>query len=110
MLSYTVLKIFAFQDRHDNKDSYDLVFTLGNHPGGPAGAATAARRSDIVNESQVTDALHLLAARFDSPAHDGPNAYANFLAEANDAAAKARLRNEALAVVQQFLTALRFQR
>jgi hypothetical protein len=26
ILSYTVLKILAFQDRHENKDSYDLVY------------------------------------------------------------------------------------
>ena len=31
VLPYTVLKIFAFQDRHGNKDAYDLVFTLLNH-------------------------------------------------------------------------------
>ena len=28
VLPYTALKIFAFQDRHENKDSYDLVFCL----------------------------------------------------------------------------------
>ena len=28
LLPYTVLKILAFQDRHENKDAYDLVFTL----------------------------------------------------------------------------------
>jgi hypothetical protein len=28
VLPYTALKIFAFQERHENKDAYDLVFTL----------------------------------------------------------------------------------
>ncbi|MGH2902131.1 MAG: hypothetical protein ACRDK7_00835 [Solirubrobacteraceae bacterium] len=28
LLPYTVLKIFAFQERHENKDAYDLIFTL----------------------------------------------------------------------------------
>jgi hypothetical protein len=28
ILPYVALKIFAFQDRHDNKDAYDLGFTL----------------------------------------------------------------------------------
>ena len=42
MLPYTVLKIFSFQDRHENKDAYDLVFTLLNHPDGPRAAGVAA--------------------------------------------------------------------
>lgn len=25
LVSYTVLKVLAFQDRHENKDAYDLV-------------------------------------------------------------------------------------
>lgn len=106
VLSYTVLKIFAFQDRHDNKDSYDLVFTLANHRGGPAGAGDISRQTDIVNEPQVTEALRLLAERFETPDHDGPVAYANFLAGPDDENAKAQLRNQAVAVVAQFLTAL----
>ncbi len=34
LLAYVVLKILAFQDRHYNKDAYDLVYTLVNYPGG----------------------------------------------------------------------------
>ena len=109
VLAYTVLKIFAFQDRHDNKDSYDLVFTLANHPGGPAGAADVSRETEIVREPQVTGALQLLAGRFESPDQDGPVAYANFLASPDDEDAKAQLRNQAVAVVAQFLTALGFE-
>jgi hypothetical protein len=41
--------VFAFQDRHENKDAYDLIFTLLNGEGGPravgrAAAASPARR------------------------------------------------------------------
>lgn len=109
VLTYTVLKIFAFQDRHDNKDSYDLVFTLANYPGGPVGAAEASRQTDIVEEAQVTKALRLLAERFESPDHDGPVAYANFLTSPDDQEAAARLRNQAIAVVRQYLSALGFE-
>jgi hypothetical protein len=35
ILSYTVLKILAFQDRHENKDSYDLIYCLLNFQDGP---------------------------------------------------------------------------
>jgi predicted nucleotidyltransferase len=106
VLSFIVLKIFAFQDRHDNKDSYDLVFTLLNYEGGPAAAAAIAGESEIIHEQQVDKALRLVAERFGSPSHDGPNAYANFLVTLNNETTKAQLRNEAVAVVQQFLTAL----
>lgn len=44
VLPYTVLKILAFQDRHENKDAYDLVFTLLNHEGGPLVAGRAHHR------------------------------------------------------------------
>jgi predicted nucleotidyltransferase len=109
VLSYTVLKIQAFQDRHDNKDAYDLVFTLANYDGGPSGAAVVAQQSDIIGEPSVTEALQLLAERFKSPDNDGPSAYANFLARPEEDDIRARLRNEAVAVVGQFLAALEFE-
>lgn len=80
LLPYTVLKILAFQDRHKNKDAYDLVFVILNYPGGP----TAAGRDAAAD-------------------HDGPHAYAGFLADQGDGEAKARLRNEAVAVIDQYL-------
>lgn len=43
VLPYNVLKIFAFQDRHGNKDAYDLVFTLLNHQAGPRAAGLPQR-------------------------------------------------------------------
>jgi hypothetical protein len=35
ILVYTVLKILAFQDRHENKDAYDLIYCLLNFGDGP---------------------------------------------------------------------------
>lgn len=52
----------------------------------------------------MTEAIALLAARFADPSHDGPHAYASFLADPDDNEAKARLRNEAVAAVSQYLT------
>jgi predicted nucleotidyltransferase len=104
ILSYTVLKILAFQDRHENKDSYDLVYCLLNFGEGPDDAGRAAVQSEIRQDSQVEDALRLLAERFQTVDHDGPRAYAAFLSE-GDAEAEARLRQEAVAVVREFLTA-----
>lgn len=38
LLPYVVLKVFALQGRHDNKDAHDLVFTLLNADSGPRAA------------------------------------------------------------------------
>ncbi len=101
ILSYTVLKILAFQDRHANKDSYDLVYSLLNFGEGPGEAGQAAARSAIRGDAQVEEALQLLAERFESVDHDGPIAYGVFLADDGEHAA--RLRQEAVAVVRNFL-------
>jgi hypothetical protein len=106
ILSYTVLKILAFQDRHENKDSYDLIYCLLNFAGGPEDAGRVAARSAIREHLQVSDALRLLAERFRSAEEDGPHAYASFLADDGDDDAAARLRQEAVAVVRAFLGAV----
>jgi hypothetical protein len=104
VLPYIVLKIFAFQDRHDNKDAYDLGFTLLNFDGGPNAAGRAAAASPVRKHPQVQEALSLLDERFRDTAQDGPNAYASFLATPDDdEEAKARLRQEAVSIVRGFL-------
>ena len=103
VLPYTVLKIFAFQDRHENKDAYDLVFTLLNQEGGPHDAGGVAARSPIARHEQVAAALALLKERFTDANQDGPSAYALFLAGPDDEDARARLRQEAVATVREFL-------
>lgn len=103
LLPYAVLKILAFQDRHENKDAYDLVFTLMNHPGGPRAAGAAAADSPIAQYPQVEEALSLLEERFRDVGQDGPNAYALFLATPDDKEEEARLRQEAVAIAREFL-------
>lgn len=107
VLPYTVLKIFAFQDRHQNKDAYDLGFTLFNYEGGPIAAGKAASSSPIVGHPQVDAALVLLEERFRDTSQDGPHAYASFLAEPDDDEAEARLRQEAVAIIRHFFEAFR---
>jgi hypothetical protein len=106
ILSYTVLKILAFQDRHENKDSYDLIYCLLNFGEGPEDAGRAAAQSAIRDDAQVHDALRLLTERFASADHDGPRAYGAFLSEAGDEEQAARLRQEAVAVVRNFLNSM----
>jgi len=107
LLPYVVLKILAFQDRHENKDAYDLVFCILNYDDGPAAAGAAAARSPVAGESVVGEALELLAERFETTEHDGPIAYASFLATPGDAEEEARLRRESLAAVREFLSSFR---
>jgi hypothetical protein len=103
VIPYTVLKIFAFQDRHENKDAYDLIFTLLNHAGGPSEAGRANRSSTVAHRPQVDEAITLLEERFRDADQDGPNSYASFLADLDDEEDKARLRQEAVATVREFL-------
>jgi hypothetical protein len=64
ILPYVVLKVFAFQDRHENKDSYDLVFTLLNSQEGPRAAGRAATASPVAGHPQVAAAVAMLGERF----------------------------------------------
>ena len=104
ILSYIVLKTLAFQDRHHEKDAYDLIYTLMNYPnGGPHTAGRDAATSPVRQEPQVIETLQLLNRCFNNTERDGPRSYANFQAEPDDINSKARLRNEAVAAVTQFL-------
>lgn len=107
VLPYVVLKINAFQDRHANKDAYDLVFVLLNYGDGAREAGAVAARSPVARSPQVAAAMVLLAERFETVGHDGPSAYAQFLVPPGDVDDGARLRQEALAVVRTFLTAFK---
>ncbi len=103
VLPYTVLKIFAFQDRHENKDAYDLVFTLLNYAEGPQGAGRTAAASGVAKHPQVVEAIGLLEERFRDTDHDGPRAYSSFLATPEDVDDQARLRQEAVQTIREFL-------
>lgn len=107
IVPYLVLKTFAFQDRHANKDAYDLVFTLLHSPGGPRSAGLAAATSPVIGHEQVRDAFNLLMERFSDAGQDGPHAYAAFLADPEDKDEHARLRQEATATVRAFLRGAR---
>ena len=107
VLPYVVLKVFAFQDRHENKDAYDLVFTLLNAEGGPRSVGRTAATSAVSGHGQVTEALQLLEERFRDVAQDGAAAYASFLADPDSAEENARFRREAVATAGAFLLGYR---
>jgi predicted nucleotidyltransferase len=104
LLPLVVLKITAFQDRHANKDAYDLIFTLRNWPGGPDAAGRAAAESPVAAEEITSGALALLGERFADADQDGPAAYAAFTAAGGED--PDQMRQEAVAVARQFLRGL----
>jgi hypothetical protein len=101
LLPYVVLKINAFQDRHENKDAYDLLFCLRNYADEPEETGRALAASPVAADEQVAAALTLLEERFADPERDGPTAYAGFLAE--DDEERELLLREAVAVVRGVL-------
>ena len=106
ILSFVVLKILAFQDRHQNKDAYDLVYSMLYFEGGPEGAAGAASASPIRSEPLVRDAMDLLGERFETIERDGPRAYAAFVADSASNDVSVAARRTAQATVATFLTSL----
>ncbi|HZL05391.1 MAG TPA: hypothetical protein VFE45_08235 [Coriobacteriia bacterium] len=77
--------------------------TLLNYKGGPSAAGSAAAASSVAHHPQVAEALSLLEERFCDAGQDGPNAHGLFLASPDDDTEKARLRQEAVATVREFL-------
>lgn len=62
--------------------------------------------SAVAQHEQVAEACALLTERFADPEQDGPAAYALFLADPADDEERARLRQEAVATVREFLAGL----
>ena len=110
LVPFLTLKSLALHERGavKHKDAYDIVFTLGNWPGGPAGAATEAARSPVIDREVVRDAFGKLDAHFAHAGMDAPGHYSRFLFDpaVDDDEEEERLRLEALAVVRGFFDAV----
>jgi hypothetical protein len=100
LLPFMVLKILAFGDRHRDKDAYDIVWTLSNHPDGAEGAGREMASSPVVSDPLCSEALQLLRDRFAGPANDAPTAYSTFMGVGSSRESAARLRLEAVETVR----------
>jgi hypothetical protein len=85
VVSFTCLKAFAFEDRHEPKDAHDLVYTISRRAGGVDSVAAAFRaQTEGKHGAAVRSALDILRRRFvDEPGtegftKDGPVAVARF--------------------------------
>ena len=101
IVSFVCLKAFAFDDRLQNKDAYDMLYCIEHAPGGVTAAARAIRDAitGTVHGDTIRSALDILRRRFttdsDVEGHtkDGPVAVASF--ERED------LRNADLRILRQ---------
>ncbi len=80
--AFVVLKSFAFQDRGEPKDAYDLVYVIRRTRGGAASIAEALEIHAKSHAPVVRDALERLASNFETVEHTGPSRAADFISKA----------------------------
>jgi hypothetical protein len=105
---YLMAKAYAVRHRGLDRDYYDLVFVLlYNRAGGPVEAARRLRAGKFA--ADVTAARSIfreIEARFASASDFGPTSYAHQALQVDPEADAARLRQDAVAVVAEFVTEL----
>jgi predicted nucleotidyltransferase len=79
--AFVVLKSFAFQDRGEPKDAYDLVYVIRHAPGGAASIAEALQLHVENHAEIVKEALDSLASNFESIEYTGPTRAADFIGD-----------------------------
>ena len=91
LVSFTCLKAFAFDHRHERKDAHDLIYCIENAPDGRDGISDRFRNAlGGVHGEVVRKALGILAKHFATDAQtdgylkDGPVAVAKFEHEEED--------------------------
>ncbi len=77
IVPFMVMKGMAIWDRYDEKDSYDICYTIRNYPGGPYELA-GVLRPHLVNRL-VLEGLRKIRSKFMEIDGFGPVAYADFL-------------------------------
>ena len=66
LVQFLVLKALAYDDRFEEKDAFDLIFTLLHAPGGPEGVARSFRQRCVewAEEPLMERAVEMLRDRF----------------------------------------------
>jgi hypothetical protein len=108
--TFLTLKCLAYEDRFEEKDAYDIIYSLTYYQEGPASAAQAfsALMAKLPGDPLVARALEILQSRFASNAvegyrKDGPQSYARFLANPGRSEHDILHRRNAATVVESFL-------
>jgi hypothetical protein len=112
---FVMLKAIAYEERAEEKDAYDLVYTISNYDGGPEAVADVfADRAGSAGEDRLwfDRAVAALRSRFASDAttdghrKDGPTSYARFLTDPAKADQDVLNRRNAAALIEVFLARL----
>jgi len=108
-----VLKAFAFDQRRAGKDAYDIVWSLGNHPGGPERAGQEFAERAVAEEqwNHHANALAILHRYFgidprQAVRRDGPAMFAEFISGEPSGDEHLRRRQQAAIIVSRFLRAI----
>ncbi len=75
--SFLAMKGMAIWSRYDEKDAYDICYTVRNYPGGPVELAETIRPH--LENRLVLEGLQKIRAKFKEIEGFGPAAYADFL-------------------------------
>lgn len=92
IVSFTCLKSFAFNHRHENKDAYDLIYCIERFEGGVEYVAEKFRLAieGGIRSNEIFQALEILERRFigsnqiEGYLRDGPVAVAKFELDSTD--------------------------
>lgn len=112
---FVMLKALAYDDRAEEKDAYDLVYTIANYEDGPEAVADifADRANRAGDDRALFDrAVAALRNRFatdektEGHRKDGPTSYARFLTDPARTDQDALNRRNASAVIEAFLARL----
>ena len=96
--AFVVLKAHAFRLRGENKDAYDLVYTLKNYGEGDV-QEVANRFQKLGDATEAQQALKILEEDFPSTEHVGPKRAAEFLTARDEG----EVRADAYGYVTEFL-------
>ena len=114
LVSFTCLKVFAFDQRFERKDAHDLIYCIEHAPEGMDAVAQVFRKErDGKHGAVIQDALAILRNRFarddqtEGYRKDGPVAVAKFelgeSGEAEQREARALRQRQASDVIEQLL-------
>ena len=103
IVSFTCLKAFAYDQRHERKDAHDLVYCIEHHDGGLEAVHKAFHQAlEGTHADVIHEAIARLTARFRDPnpdesyLRDGPVAVARFEDDDADVDVDEDLRNARL--------------
>jgi len=103
VVPFLVMKGMALADRYNEKNAYDLYFTVFNYPGGLRGLARAFK--SFKGNKIVTEGLDKIKAKFEDIDSPGPVWVVNFL-EIDDPDEKDRIQRDVFERINAFLNLL----